>query len=167
MMTDAYAICVRVDDAFVEKTPTVRLREAIARTLQRYDAAPGSGVTLLVTNDDAVRSLNRRFLGIDAPTDVLSFPFDDDLPGEESGPYVGDIIIAHPYTAALAAQSGHDLAHVLILLAVHGTLHLLGFDHDTPENQQAMWLAQEQILEELGVPLDIIPPMADLSVEDE
>lgn len=158
-MTDSYAIDVRVEESFAALTPTVRLREALAATLRQHRAAEGVGLTLLITDDETVRQLNRRFRGVDAPTDVLSFPAgDDDLPTFDQEPYLGDILIACPYTAAQAAAAGHALEDELVLLAVHGALHLLGFDHDTPQRQAAMWAAQEALLRQLGVPAGVVPP---------
>ncbi len=166
-MSDRFCICVRVEDAFTEQVPTCRLRTAIAHTLERHHAATETGVTLLVTDDDAVHKLNRRYLGIDRPTDVLSFPAgEESVPGMEEAPYLGDIIIAYPYTAAQAAEDGQDLDHALILLAVHGTLHLLGHNHDSTEAQAAMWAEQESILAALDVPLSVIPPHYDFPSEE-
>ena len=123
MMTKRYAICVRVDDEFADAAPTCRLREAIAVTMRAHHVPPDAGATLLVTGDDEIRKLNRRFRGVDSPTDVLSFPAVDDpgdvLSSTEPEPYLGDIVVAFPYTAAHAEQDGHALEDVLILLAVH------------------------------------------------
>lgn len=167
-MADEYAICVRVDEAFVGEVPSVKLREAVAHTLKRYDAQSGTELSLLVTDDDAVQALNARFRGVGAPTDVLSFPAGDEpMPGMEAAPYLGDIIIAYPYTAKQAAADGHDMAHVLVLLAVHGALHLLGFDHDTAARQSDMWAAQREILAALDVPTAVIPPEYDIPEEQE
>ena len=167
-MNEQYCICVRVEDAYTGNVPTCKLREALVHTLAAYDVAPSTGVTVLVTDDEAVRKLNARYRGVDAPTDVLSFPAeDDDLPpGLEEDPYLGDILIAYPYTAAQALQDGHNLDHVLILLAVHGALHLLGFEHDNAERQAAMWEAQAAILKALNVPPDVIPAPHDFSAEE-
>ena len=165
-MSDSYAICVRVEDIYTDLTPTIRLREAIAHTLRQHNIEDRTGLTLLVTCDEQVQRLNKQYRGIDAPTDVLSFPSGDSLPDMDIAPYLGDILIAYPYTAAQAAQEGHALDDVLVLLAVHGTLHLLGFDHDTPANQAAMWAAQETILAALGVPKNVIPAIAAARKED-
>ncbi len=166
-MTDTHAICVRVEAAYVDATPTLRLREAVAATLRHSGVQGEAGVTVLVTDDETVRGLNRRFLGMDAPTDVLSFPAGDAVPGSEEETYLGDILIAYPYTARQAAEDGHNVEDVLVLLAVHGTLHLLGFDHDTQESQAMMWAAQEAILKQLRVPVAVMPSLPVPGREDE
>lgn len=137
-----------------------RLQAAAAAVLTQRGAAADSALTVVITTDDAVAALNQQFRGIDAPTDVLSFPADAppiDIPGEP--PYLGDLIIAHPYAAAQAQREGHDLNDSLALLVAHGTLHLLGFDHDTPTRKAAMWQAQEQALRALGISPDIVPAL--------
>lgn len=166
---DKFAICVRVDEAYQDRVPTCALRTAIVRTLQAHEVADDSGITLLVTSDADVHKLNDRYRGIDAPTDVLSFPAaaDESLPPESGEqPYLGDIIVAFPYTAAHAQEDGHALDHVLALLAVHGTLHLLGYDHDTAENQNEMWETQAQILAQLDIPPSVMPPLYEFPAED-
>lgn len=125
------------------------LRQAVLRALAR-EGAPAGEVTLRLTDEAEVQALNARFLGEDRPTDVLAFPDGSEDP--ESGRlYLGDVVIAVPVAARQAARAGHPLAAELALLAVHGTLHLLGHDHAEPEGKARMWQAQQAVLEELGV----------------
>ena len=131
-----------------------QLKLAIAATL---DAENVQGdVTLIITDNDAVADLNQRFLGNPGPTDVLSFPAqptaDAFIPAPGAEPYLGDIVIAYPYAAAQAARFGRDIADELKLLAVHGTLHLLGYDHAEPEEKAAMWARQDAILTGMQAP---------------
>lgn len=127
------------------------LQTAVTAALAR-EGAPAGEVTLLLADDARLRELNRQFRGVDAPTDVLSFPAGEDvpsLPGEP--PYLGDIAISVPYAARQAAAAGHSLAAELQLLAIHGALHLLGHDHGTPGEKARMWAVQAAILEGLGL----------------
>lgn len=133
-----------------------RLRAAVSAVLRQCDAPAGSSLSLVIGDDAQMAALNKQFRGIDSATDVLSFPSGVILNGDPA-PYLGDIIIAYPYAAAQAEAAGHDRMHSLMLLAIHGTLHLLGFDHDTPEHQRAMWAAQDQALESLSLPLSLVP----------
>lgn len=154
MMT--YEIDVQNEDAYpVEED---RLRAAVLHVLTRHEVEAGSALTVVVTSDEDVAALNRDFRGIEAPTDVLSFPADiPSMPGEP--PYLGDLIIAYPYASAQAARERHALMDSLSLLVVHGTLHLLGYDHDTPENKADMWAAQSAALLALGISPAIVPPL--------
>jgi len=84
-------------------------------------------VTLAFVGDRAIRTLNRKFMKKDRPTDVLNFPLGEK--GPDGKYYLGDIVIAVPVAARQAREKGHSLDRELRLLAIHGYLHLLGFDH--------------------------------------
>ncbi len=132
-----------------------RLHAAVEQVLRQEAAPAGASLSLVISGNDTVQALNRQYRGIDAPTDVLSFPSGESLSGP--APYLGDILIAYPYAAAQAEREGHDLTQSLMLLALHGTLHLLAYDHDTPEAQAAMWAAQDRALTALDLPLTLVP----------
>src|SRR5437763_1442763 len=128
---------VEIQDEYgVTDFPVQRVIAAIRYVLSRQKAAPGSELTVVITNDEQVRAMNAQYRGVDAVTDILSFPADP-LPDEIEGeaPYLGDLIIAYPYTTHQAQEAGHGLDDELVLLVIHGTLHLLGFDHDNEANQ--------------------------------
>ncbi|MEP7286158.1 MAG: rRNA maturation RNase YbeY [Chloroflexota bacterium] len=139
--------------------PTERVVDAIRFVLTRHEVEPGMTLTVVVTDDEHVQQLNNEYRDVDAPTDILSFPADP-LPEEidEEAPYLGDLIIAYPYTAHQSAEAGHALSDELVLLVVHGTLHLLGYDHDNAENQDAMWSEQAYTLASLDIPVAIDVP---------
>lgn len=144
-----------------------RLQAAAATVLMQQNAEPESGLTVVVADDAFVAGLNYQFRQIDAPTDVLSFPADEPLVDEEGEPpYLGDLIIAYPYASAQATSAGHVLDDSLALLVVHGTLHLLGFDHDTPENRATMWAAQAAALAALNIPLHYVPALEEGKTDD-
>jgi probable rRNA maturation factor len=84
-------------------------------------------VTLSFVGEQAIRTLNRKWMKKDRPTDVLSFPLGDKAPDGKY--YLGDIVIAVPVAVRQARAKGHGLDRELRLLAVHGFLHLLGYDH--------------------------------------
>jgi probable rRNA maturation factor len=85
-------------------------------------------VCVLFTGDAEIRSLNRKFRGLDSPTDVLSFPW---VSGAGKGGYLGDIAISVPTARRYARKAGWPLAQELRFLLLHGLLHLLGHDHET------------------------------------
>jgi probable rRNA maturation factor len=137
-----------------------RLREAALAALSHEGAAEGSALTIVITTNEEVAALNRQYRGIDAPTDILSFPADEPpvvIPDEP--PYLGDLIIAFPYASAQAEREGHVLDDSLALLVVHGCLHLLGYDHDTPEARAGMWAIQEAVLSALNIPAHYLPAL--------
>lgn len=149
---EPFHVDVQPDPAYA--VPTEALRRAAEAVLRAQNAPAGSSLSVVVTGDDAVRDLNARYRGVDAPTDVLSFPADPPLaPEAEPFPYLGDIIIAYPRAHAQASAAGHTVEAELLLLVVHGVLHLLGFDHDTPEARARMWQAQAEALRAVGAPI--------------
>lgn len=134
--------------------PETICRRAVAAAL---DAAgpPGSPaeVAVLLTDDAAIRALNRAFRGKDAPTDVLSFPAGPRAPGvpaDQPWP-LGDIAIALETSARDAAAAGKPLADHLAHLVVHGTLHLLGHDHEQRAAAEVMEALERRILAGLGI----------------
>lgn len=130
------------------------LGAAVAATLNQEVVEAAVSLTLLLTSDAQLQQLSRDFLGIDRPTDVLSFPDGDMLPGMESV-YLGDVAISVETAQRQAAARGHTLEGELQLLAVHGLLHLLGYDHAEPDEKETMWAAQAGILSTLGTAVTI------------
>lgn len=111
----------------------------------------GGEAAILFTNDAEMRSLNKRWRGLDKPTDVLSFPADDpEAPGEAK--YLGDIALGYETAMADAQKMGRSAdAHISHLL-VHGFLHLLGYDHIESEDAVVMERLEAEILGGLGWP---------------
>jgi len=125
--------------------------EAAARAALRQQAAPETaGLSIVLGDDDSLQRLNREYLGLDHPTDVLSFPAGEVDP-ETGAPYLGDVIISVPRAEAQAERGGHPLIAELQLLVIHGVLHLLGHDHAEPLEKSRMWAAQAEILATLGL----------------
>ena len=153
-----YAINIQNDDSYLidEK----RLAQAVITILNQHEIDRTSGLSIVFTDNDAVQKLNQDHRQTDAPTDVLSFPADS-LPDyiTDEPPYLGDLIIAYPYASLQAEKHQHNLSDSLCLLVIHGTLHLLGYDHDTPENRAEMWAAQADGLTAMGIDTAIVPAL--------
>jgi probable rRNA maturation factor len=119
--------------------------EALAR--RAADAVGTRHVAILLADDEAVRDLNARFRGKDAPTNVLSFPA---APGPEE--HLGDIALAFGVCAREAAEQGKPLGHHLQHLVIHGVLHLMGYDHEIDADAERMEAKERELLAALGVP---------------
>jgi probable rRNA maturation factor len=136
------------------------LTAAVHEALIHEAVADGAGLTILLTDDEYLRRLNNQYRGEDRATDVLSFPAGEAFPNaEEMALYLGDIAISWPYAERQAAAKGHETVAELQLLAVHGALHLLGYDHADEAEKTTMWSAQKAILQKLG--LEQIQPTED------
>ncbi|MBT9258732.1 MAG: rRNA maturation RNase YbeY [Clostridiales bacterium] len=142
-----------------EGTPPPSLRElvkAVVDDLLREELGSREAVVELTWADDEhLRSLNRQFRGKDEPTDVLSFPLHQ--PEELSfwkgpGPLpLGDVVISWPRVLEQAQAYGHSPEREAAFLALHGTLHLLGYDHATPQEEALMEEKAEAILKARGL----------------
>jgi len=110
--------------------------------------ARGRGVVCLITDDRELRRLNRRFLGKNRATDVLSFPAADGVNG------LGEIAISIERAGEQAAERGHSLADELRILMLHGVLHLAGFDHENDSGEMAR--TETRWRKRLGLPAGLI-----------
>src|SRR6266508_3401631 len=127
------------------------LLERAARTaLEHETQSLDSDLFIILTDDARLHELNLNYLGVDAPTDVLSFPASETDP-ETGARYIGDILISIPRAQTQAAAAGHSLEAEVQLLVVHGVLHLIGHDHAEAQEKARMWKAQAEILERLGL----------------
>lgn len=121
------------------------------------DAAPREALPLAFsldvswTSDAQIQVFNRDYRGKDRPTDVLSFPFwEGETLFEGAEIPLGDLVLSLETAARQARELKHSLQHEVAFLALHGALHLLGFDHDSPSKRRAMFAWQDQLFEQLG-----------------
>jgi probable rRNA maturation factor len=133
------------------------LIRAARQALDHEQAGEELDLTLVLTDDSHMQTLNCQFRQVDAPTDVLAFLAGDADPDTQTV-YLGDVMISLPRARLQAETGGHSLLAELQLLAVHGLLHLLGHDHASEAEKTAMWAAQAQILSEIGCPVTAPPP---------
>lgn len=108
----------------------------------------GAELAIVLSDDSAVRLLNRQWRGIDKATNVLSFPTEN---GDGDPPLIGDIVLAYETIAREARREGKPFAHHLAHLAVHGFLHLNGYDHQRDEDAEAMEDLERRILRRLAI----------------
>ena len=142
-------------DMLVESALWRRQAEAAAAArravIKAADAlsTPRSELAIVLTDDSTIRLLNRDWRGVDAPTNVLSFPA-----GYHGGapPFIGDIMLAYETVAAEADAERKPLADHVAHLAVHGFLHLLGYDHVRKKDAEAMEAVERDILRRLSIP---------------
>jgi probable rRNA maturation factor len=130
--------------------PQDLLERAANAALEHESRSLDSELSIILTDDARLHELNLNYLGVDAPTDVLSFPASETDP-ETGARYIGDILISIPYAAKSAEKAGHPLESEVQLLVVHGVLHLIGHDHAEAEEKARMWQAQAEILKRLGL----------------
>ena len=153
----------------VESTIDVKatwLRRVVRGALASADLRDAVEVGLLLTGDDRVRRLNRDYRGEDRTTDVLAFALEesevafprpsDALPTLGQVPSdalraLGQVVVSYPQAVRQAAEYGHTVEREVAFLVVHGLLHLLGFDHQRPDDEARMLSKQEAIMTSLGL----------------
>lgn len=135
------------------------IRRAVEHTVAHQGWQEMGEVVIVITDDGGTQDLNRQFRGLDAPTDVLSFPGGVSenfvTPPGYSG-YLGDVVISYTRAEVQAHQAGHSVERELQILTVHGLLHLFGFEDEDEESWQRTMEAQNAILSSLPLP----PPSA-------
>ncbi len=114
-------------------------------------STPRAELAIVLTNDSAIRALNNHWRKLDAPTNVLSFPAKAMRTGHSAPRQLGDVVIAFETTAREAAAEGKRFEHHLVHLAVHGFLHLLGYDHESDRDAKKMERLEVAILARLNV----------------
>lgn len=108
-------------------------------------------LSVLLTDNPTIADLNQTYRGQDRPTDVLSFSQREGEGGRSDDPMLGDIVISIERALEQAQDYGHTPEREVAFLAVHGLLHLLGYDHETPEDERVMMAKTEGILAPLGL----------------
>ncbi len=137
---------------------TTLLLELAEMVLSAEGYPQGTTVDITTVDDDAMADLNRRHLGVDGATDVLSFPLEQLEPGhvpqrssDDAPVHLGDIVLAPDYIARQAERLAVEVAHEHALLVVHGLLHLMGWDHADDSEAEAMEAREADLLARIGV----------------
>ncbi len=132
------------------------IKKAAKQTLIEEGFDKDAELSVTFTDNDGIRSLNREYRDKDAPTDVLSFPMysmkDGDVPEEEGVAVLGDVVLSLERVDAQAKEIGHSFLREASFLTVHSVLHLLGYDHETSEeDEEKMFARQREIMKGIKV----------------
>lgn len=139
-------LAVNVQSRFGAVPVVAVIRRAIRAAAQAEGVGLGLSVSVLLTGDQEILELNLRYAGEDHATDVLSFGVGA-VPGQPGeGGELGDIVMSLDHLHAQAAGAGHSLGREAAVLAIHGFLHLLGYDHSDPEDERRMFARTAEIV---------------------
>jgi probable rRNA maturation factor len=146
MPAPAHRVVLHVDGLFI-RLVSRRALSTLARKVLAAEAGPLE-LSIAVTDDETVRELNRRYRHEDAATDVLSFSLEGPAGfPKAAGPRpLGEVVISYPTATLQAAAAGHGVEEELAHLLVHGILHLLGYEHESPREVRAMRTRGEALL---------------------
>ncbi|THE15424.1 rRNA maturation RNase YbeY [Bacillus timonensis] len=141
----------------VKEEECTLVRELLFLAAEKEGVKEGTEVSITFVDNDRIQEINREYRDKDQPTDVISFAMEEmgegeiAIIGDDIPKLLGDIIISIPRTREQAEDYGHSFARELGFLAVHGFLHLLGYDHMTKEDESKMFSRQKEILEAYGL----------------
>jgi probable rRNA maturation factor len=138
-------VLVTVDETFASRVD-VGMIEALAR--RALEAEGVAELSVLITDDETLRRLNREYAGEDKATDVLSFSQreGEEFPEAEGATPLGEVIVSYPTAERQAREAGRSTEEEVAHLLVHGVLHLLGYDHAEPEEERRMRAREAEIL---------------------
>jgi probable rRNA maturation factor len=106
---------------------------------------------VIIVDNDYIHKLNKEYRNIDRETDVITFALEDDKTFNPEVRILGDVYISIDKAKSQSVEYGHSLLRELCFLAVHGMLHLLGYDHMNKDDEKVMFTLQEEILDEMGI----------------
>lgn len=149
----SFAIDISAESEGWEKIPDLEACVRRAAEAAMLDGeAPPSEISVVLSDDEHIRELNKHHRGMDKPTNVLSFPAARVKTPAGAPRILGDIVIAYETVAREAAEESKTLQNHLSHLVVHGVLHLLGYDHEDEDEAEMMEARERQILAKLGIP---------------
>jgi probable rRNA maturation factor len=146
-------LSIRIEKPFVNLVSKQWLRQAVKLTLVHTGISSPVELGLVIAGDDTVHELNRNYRCVDRTTDVIAFSLSER--GADAQPfitppddiiYLGEVIISYPQAKRQAEEQHHPLEKELALLVAHGVLHLLGYDHEFPEQAEKMRSMEARIL---------------------
>ncbi len=157
---------VSVVDDQDDPLPATAYRDLIAGVLAAEGLPDGTQADLHLVRSDRIAGLNEAHLGRTGPTDVLSFPIEDLVPGAAAADaggaplHLGDVVVCPAYVRDSAGRRGVAFAAEMALLVVHGTLHLLGYDHESDDDAELMEARERALLAALAPVPPVVPTPA-------
>lgn len=143
---------VEVNNESGVDTDLEAIERLIRHILHGLHIHPEAEVSVILLDEQGIERLHREWMDLEGPTDVMSFPMDELRPGSPGSVtpagMLGDLVICPQVAARQAEAGGHPTSDEILLLATHGTLHLLGFDHEEPQEREEMFSLQRTLLEE-------------------
>ncbi|MFC1930596.1 rRNA maturation RNase YbeY [Chloroflexota bacterium] len=155
-------INILIDGEFEECPEISWLQEVVEQVLVAQGTSPDAELSLVITGQERVQELNKCYRDKDAPTDVLAFYMVPEVEQIETGSphfiappdgvlHLGEVIISYPQAVIQAQEQRHSIKKEITILIIHGVLHLLGYDHEKPEQGHEMRAEEEKILNSIEV----------------
>jgi len=126
--------------------PEAEIKKLLSFSISELGLSPECELTLTFIDDAEMEKLHVQWMNLPGSTDVMSFPMDELRPNDQTPGILGDIVISPRYAELNAKKAGHSTEHEIKILAAHGLLHLLGYDHQELEAEKVMFALQEDLV---------------------
>lgn len=137
---------IEVENRSGQLAPESEVLKLLQNSLKELGLHPDCELTLAFINDSEMEELHKKWMDLPGTTDVMSFPMDELKPNDPEPGILGDIVISPVVARAQAERAGHSFEHEVKILAAHGLLHLLGYDHQELEEERVMFALQEDLV---------------------
>lgn len=141
---------IEVENRSGQLAPESEVLKLLQNSLKELGLHPDCELTLAFISDSEMEDLHKKWMDLPGTTDVMSFPMDELKPNDPEPGILGDIVISPVVARAQAERAGHSFEHEVKILAAHGLLHLLGYDHQELEEERVMFALQEDLVRSAG-----------------
>jgi probable rRNA maturation factor len=137
---------IEIENRSGQLVPESEIQKLLEFSIRELGLHPECELTLAFINDAEMEELHIKWMDLPGSTDVMSFPMDELKPNDPEPGILGDIVISPVFARAQAEKAGHSFEHEVKILAVHGLLHLLGYDHQELDEEKVMFALQEDLV---------------------
>ena len=137
---------IEIENRSGQLAPEADVLHLLQFSIKELGLHPECDLTLAFINDEEMEELHQKWMDLPGTTDVMSFPMDELKPNDPEPGILGDIVISPIVARAQAEKAGHSFEHEVKILAAHGLLHLLGYDHQELEEERVMFALQEDLV---------------------
>ncbi|MEY2813347.1 MAG: hypothetical protein RL579_252 [Actinomycetota bacterium] len=137
---------IEIENRSGQLAPESEIQKLLEFSIRELGLHPECELTLAFINDEEMEQLHIKWMDLPGSTDVMSFPMDELKPNDPEPGILGDIVISPVFARAQADKAGHSFEHEIKILAAHGLLHLLGYDHQELEDEKVMFALQEDLV---------------------
>ncbi|MEY2597432.1 MAG: hypothetical protein RLZ80_381 [Actinomycetota bacterium] len=137
---------IEIENRSGQLAPESEIKKLLEFSIRELGLHPECELTLAFINDEEMEQLHIKWMDLPGSTDVMSFPMDELKPNDPEPGILGDIVISPVFARAQADKAGHSFEHEIKILAAHGLLHLLGYDHQELEDEKVMFALQEDLV---------------------
>ena len=137
---------IEIENRSGHLAPEAEIKQLLEFSIKELGLHPECELTLAFINDTEMEELHLKWMNLPGSTDVMSFPMDELKPNDPEPGILGDIVISPVIARAQAEKAGHSFEHEVKILAAHGLLHLLGYDHQELDEERVMFALQEDLV---------------------